>query len=83
MHRHDPLWAQQQGLASRLRGHYAYFGITANFAALQRLLYEVNKTWRKWLSTRSRDGVYTWKRMNALLKRLPLPAPRIMHRYVT
>jgi RNA-directed DNA polymerase len=83
MHRHEPLRVQQQGLALRLRGHYAYFGITANFAALRRLLYEVVRTWRKWLSTRSRDGIYTWKRMNALLRRLPLPAPRIMHRYGT
>jgi RNA-directed DNA polymerase len=82
-HRHEPLRAQQQGLALKLRGHYAYFGITANFAALRRLLHEVKKTWRKWLSKRSRDGVYTWKRMTALLKRLPLPAPRIVHRYGT
>lgn len=82
-HRHDPLRVQQQGLASRLRGHYAYFGITANFAALKRLAHEVKRTWRKWLSTRSRDGRYSWKRMDALLKRLPLPAPRIVHQYVT
>jgi hypothetical protein len=82
-HRHEPLRAQQTGLALRLRGHYAYFGITANFVALQRLLYEVVRTWRKWLSTRSRDGIYTWKRMSALLRRLPLPAPRIVHRYGT
>ena len=82
-HRHDPLRAQQQGLAQKLRGHYAYFGITANIAALQRLLHEVKRTWRKWLSTRSRDGLYTWKRMDALLERLPLPAPRIVHRLVT
>ncbi len=82
-HRHEPLQVQQQGLALRLRGHYAYFGITANFAALKRMAYEVRRTWRKWLSKRSRDGVYTWRRMNALLERLPLPKPRIMHRYDT
>jgi RNA-directed DNA polymerase len=82
-HRHDPLQVQQQGLAQKLRGHYAYFGITANYAALQRLFYEVRRTWRKWLSTRSRTGRYTWRRMNALLERLPLPAPRIMRRPAT
>ncbi len=82
-HRHAPLGVQQQGLALKLRGHYAYFGITANFAALKRLLHEVKRTWRKWLSQRSRDGVYTWKRMTALLERLPLPRPRIVHRYGT
>jgi RNA-directed DNA polymerase len=82
-HRHDPLRAQQQGLAQKLRGHYAYFGITANIAALKRLHHEVVRTWRKWISTRSRDGRYSWKRMNALLERLPLPPPRIVHRYGT
>jgi group II intron reverse transcriptase/maturase len=82
-HRHDPLRAQQQGLARKLRGHYAYFGITANFAALARLLHEVKRTWRKWLSTRSRAGRFTWARMNALLERFPLPAPRIVHRLGT
>jgi RNA-directed DNA polymerase len=83
LHRHDPLQAQQEGLAQKLRGHYAYFGITANIAALKRLLHEVTRLWRKWISTRSRDGHYSWKRMDALLKRLSLPQPRIMHRYGT
>ena len=82
-HRHDPLQAQQQGLAQKLRGHDAYVGVTANSAALGRLFHEVKRTWRKWLSTRSRDGRYTWKRMNELLERLPLPAPRIMRRLGT
>jgi len=82
-HRHDPLRVQQQGLARKLRGHYAYFGITANFAAIQRLLHEVQRTWRKWLSTRSRDGRLSWQRMTAILERFPLPAPRIVHRLGT
>jgi group II intron reverse transcriptase/maturase len=79
-HRHDPLREQQQGLAAKLRGHYGYFGVTANAAALYRLLHEVKRLWRKWLSTRSRDGRYTWRRMTELLKRLPLPAPTLMPR---
>ncbi len=82
-HRHEPLRVQQQGLARKLRGHYAYFGITANYAALARLLHEVERIWRKWLSTRSRDGRLSWKRMVALLERFPLPRPRIVRRLVT
>lgn len=80
-HRHDSLRAQQEGLASRLLGHYGYFGITANITALKRLAHEVRRTWRKWLSTRSRDGRFSWARMDAMLKRFPLPAPRIVHQY--
>ena len=82
-HRHSPLRVQQQGLARRLRGHYAYFGITPNYAALQRFLHEVRRMWRKWLSTRSRDGRLTWARMAELLERFPLPQPRIVRRYGT
>jgi RNA-directed DNA polymerase len=82
-HRHEPLQAQQHSLAAKLRGHYAYFGITANYAALNRLHHQVKRIWRKWLSSRSRAGHYSWTRMNALLERLPLPAPRIVHRYAT
>jgi group II intron reverse transcriptase/maturase len=82
-HRHDPLRAQQQGLAAKVRGHYAYYGITGNYPALKRLLHEVKRTWRKWLSTRSRDGRLSWARMNKLLERFPLPQPRIVHRYGT
>lgn len=83
LHRHDPLREQQQGLAQKLRGHYAYFGITANIAALKRLHHEAKRTWRKWLSTRSRDGRFSWKRMTAVLERFPLPLPRIVRRYAT
>ncbi len=82
-HRHDPLRVQHDGLASKLRGHYAYFGLTANYAALKRLLHEVKRRWRKWLSTRSRDGRFSWRRMDAMLERWPLPAPRIVHRFGT
>jgi group II intron reverse transcriptase/maturase len=82
-HRHDPVRSQQQGLARKLRGHYAYFGITANYAALARLLRQVERIWRKWLSTRSRDGRLSWQRMKVLLRRWPLPRPRIVHRLGT
>ena len=82
-HRHDHLREQQQGLAAKLRGFYAYFGLTANSVVLKRLLYEVRRTWRKWLSTRSRDGHFSWERMNALLKRLPLPTPHILRQHAT
>jgi group II intron reverse transcriptase/maturase len=82
-HRHDSIREQHDGLARKIRGHYAYFGVTANIAALKRLLREVERTWRKWLSRRSHSGRYTWARMSALLERMPLPAPRIVHRYGT
>lgn len=43
-HRHDPLQVQQQGLARKLRGHFAYFGITANNDAIGRFSYHLGAT---------------------------------------
>ena len=77
MHRHDDVRSQGRALAGKLRGHYGYFGITGNFAALSRFLCEVKRVWRKWLQRRSREARMSWERMNRLLERVPLPQPRI------
>jgi RNA-directed DNA polymerase len=82
-HRHDDVEAQQRALARMLNGHYAYFGVTSNYAALARLHHEVKSIWRKWLSRRSQKAALNWNAMFVLLKRFPLPPPRIVHRYGT
>ena len=81
-HRHDPLEAQHLTLGKKLTGHYAYFGITGNYDALSRFSYEVRRAWRKALARRSQQSL-PWSKMNRILKRFPLPAPRIIHRYGT
>lgn len=78
-HRHDDVREQQLALASRLRGHYGYYGITGNSRALSRFWHEVEGVWRKWLNRRSQNAGMTWERMHRLLKRYPLPTPRIVH----
>jgi len=78
-HRHESIREQQKAIARRLRGHFEYFGITNNSKSLSRFRYEVVLAWRKWLSRRSQKARLTWKRMNALLARYPLPAARITH----
>jgi len=81
-HRHDPLESQHLMLMKKLNGHYAYFGITGNFDALARLCNEVRRLWRKALSRRSQRPL-PWRRMQRIVQRFPLPAPRIVHRYAT
>ena len=76
-HRHDDIRAQQEALARKLRGHYGYFGITGNSRVIGRFYREVTGVWRVWLNRRSQRASMPWKRMYRLLKRYPLPAPRI------
>jgi RNA-directed DNA polymerase len=83
IHRHDPVGQQQRMLGKKLRGHYAYYGITSNYEAIRRFFHEVKDVWRKWLSRRSRKAHLNWDEMHALLERFPLPPPRIVHRYGT
>ena len=48
--RHRPLAEQHQTLSQKLRGHFAYYGITGNADALNRFRRGLIGLWRKWLS---------------------------------
>jgi len=79
--RHLPIPQQHTQLVAKMRGHYAYYGITGNFRRLSWYAYQVRRAWRKWLSRRDRGSGLNWSRFSELLQRHPLPAPRIVHRY--
>jgi RNA-directed DNA polymerase len=81
-HRHDPLKAQHLVLEKKLNGHYAYYGITGNSLAIARLFDAVKHVWRKALERRSQQRL-PWRKMQKLLERFPLPAPRIVHKFGT
>jgi group II intron reverse transcriptase/maturase len=81
-HRHSPVGEQHAKLSQKMRGHYAYYGITGNARALHWFLWAVSRAWRKWLDRRNRQREMTWPRFKRLLKRYPLPPPRIVHSYV-
>ena len=46
-HRHRPIAVQQRELASKLRGHYGYYGITGNSYALGKFQRQVTRCWRR------------------------------------
>ncbi|WP_428266422.1 hypothetical protein [Haliangium sp.] len=77
-HLHDDVRVQQQALTSKLRGHYAYYGVTGNSRALARFHHEVRRLWCKWLSRRSQNSPMYWIGMERLLERYPLPTPYIL-----
>ena len=79
VNRHLPLTEQQRELGRKLRGHYAYYGITGNALALADFRHEVGRAWRKWLARRSGSMRLPWERFNRLVERYPLPRARVVH----
>jgi hypothetical protein len=76
---HRSLGAQHRELSRKLAGHYAYYGITGNAAALNGFRGIVTELWRRWLSRRSWAGRLPWDPFKRLLERFPLPGPRVVH----
>ena len=76
-HRHLPVKVQHAALTRRIQGHFNYFGVSGNFRSLLMLVEEAKRAWYKWLRRRSLQAHLTWKRFGELLKRFPLPRPRI------
>lgn len=77
--RHQPVCQQHHTLSQKVRGHFAYYGITANGRSLANFLGAVHRCWRKWLNRRDRQRTMDWDTFNRLLKRYPLPPVRIVH----
>ena len=75
--RHNRLSDQHKTLRQKLIGHYNYYGITGNFRSIRNFAREVSHLWKKWLGRRSQRAVLTWEAMEKVLKRFPLPPPRL------
>ncbi len=78
-HRHEPIDEQHRMLSQKLRGHYAYFGMTGNADRLSEFRWRVRKLWYKWLNRRSQRRWLTWTRYVQLLQRCPLPPIVVVH----
>jgi len=77
--RHRPMREQHEKLSQALKGHDAYYGITGNYDALNRLRERVKREWRKWLDRRSHKANMNWEKFNRLLEQYPLPPARVVH----
>jgi RNA-directed DNA polymerase len=69
------LWAIAK---AKLRGHYNYYGISDNLRGIARFAAEVKKLLFKWLNRRGKRHSLNWAKFIEMLKRFPLPKPRIM-----
>jgi RNA-directed DNA polymerase len=77
--RHNAIADQHRTLSQKLRGHFAYYGITGNADALNRFRRGAIGLWRKWLGRRHRGGEVPWERMYRLLERYALPPAIVVH----
>lgn len=75
--RHLPVDEQWVILNRKLQGHYAYFGLTGNSAALARVRHWTMWSWHRWLSRRSQKGTIRWDAFYRFLERYPLARPRL------
>jgi group II intron reverse transcriptase/maturase len=77
-YRHLSLEDQSRALGRALQGHYAYYGRRSNMRSLQEFFWFVERTWCRWLRRRSQRRHLTWEAYGRLLRRYPLPKPRIV-----
>jgi RNA-directed DNA polymerase len=77
---HDPVPEVGKWLGAVLSGHFNYYGVPLNSAALHSFRRHVIWLWRRALSRRSQMDYVTWGRIHRLATRW-LPPVRITHPY--
>jgi len=73
-----PIAEVMHKVALKLRGHYAYYGVSDNSKGIARFYHECEKLLFKWLNRRGKRRCMSWEDFRKLLERFPLPTPRIM-----
>jgi RNA-directed DNA polymerase len=76
--RHKPVDEQGRYLAGVLEGHYAYFAVPTNIAAVRAVRHHAKVRWYLSLRRRSQRRRLTWRRMNVVVDK-HLPPPRVRH----
>lgn len=80
--RHRKLKEVIYELNMKLRGHYAYYGITFNYRSLNSFRRQVENLLHKWLNRRGGKPSWHWERFVKLITEwYPLFKPKIYHSY--
>jgi len=66
-------------LASKLRGHYNYYGVSSNSREIQNYYYRTMQLTYKWMNRRSQKQSFNWQTFTEYLKLYPLPKPALVH----
>lgn len=68
-------------LASKLRGHFQYYGVSENYKSISAFYYQTIRSLHKWLNRRSQRGKMNWEQFTRYLTHYPLPKPSIKHSF--
>ena len=69
------LWKR---LASKLRGHFNYYGISSNSRSINSFNHQTRKLVFKWMNRRSQKQSFNWEEFNHYTKLYPLPKPSLV-----
>ncbi len=75
--RHWSLKDQAKALNQYLRGHYAYYGIGGNQAALHKVHRHAEKWWHRALNKRCWKGKVDWDKFQKIKTSFPLQRPKL------
>jgi len=76
--RQKPLKELWPLIAAKLRGHYQYYGVSDNSRSINKFYQVVRRICFKWLNRRSNRRSFNWDSFCLMLKRHPLPTPKIL-----
>ncbi len=66
-----------EAVCAKLRGHFAYFGVTDNSHSLMEYRREVKRLLFKWLNRRGGRRRMSWEKFGRMERRFPFPKPYI------
>ena len=72
--RNGELWEKTR---AKLRGHFAYYGVTDNSRSMERYARTVKKLLFKWLNRQGGRRRMNWEKFTLMERRFPFPQPRI------
>ncbi|MDO5580619.1 MAG: group II intron reverse transcriptase/maturase, partial [Planctomycetia bacterium] len=75
--RFEKIGKQFQGLVSRLRGKFNYYGVSGNIADISHIRLWAENAWYKWLNRRSQRKSKTWEEFKKLLTWCKIPKVKI------
>jgi len=65
--------------AAKLRGHIQYYGVSHNYATVNKFVLLIKRILFKWLNRRSHRKSFTWEQFQKYLDRVKFPVAKICH----